>query len=136
MPKTDVTFWLEGEPVAKARPRMTRSGHVYTPDKTTKAENAIRRAWQETDGEMIEGPVSLSVTYRLQTPKAWSKAKKYLAKVLEILPVKKPDLDNLIKLTADGLVGMAFCDDKQICEIHAYKVYDDTPGTVIRVREI
>lgn len=136
MPKTDVTFWLEGEPVAKARPRMTRSGHVYTPDKTTKAENEIRRAWQEKHGSMIEGPVAVSVVFMLKMPTNWSKAKKLLTQDQEVLPTKKPDVDNLVKTVFDALNGLAYEDDKQIVELSARKVYACKPGTVIRVREI
>ena len=136
MPKTDVTVWLEGEPVAKARPRMTRSGHVYTPDKTTKAENAIRRAWQEKHGSMIEGPVAVSVVFMLKMPTNWSKAKKMLAQDQEVLPTKKPDVDNLVKTVFDALNGLAYDDDKQIVELSARKVYACKPGTVSRVREI
>lgn len=136
MPKTDVTLRLEGEPVAKARPRMTRSGHVYTPDKTTKAENEIRRAWQEKHGSMIEGPVAVSVVFMLKMPETWSKAKKLLAQDQEVLPTKKPDVDNLVKTVFDALNGMAYDDDKQIVELSARKVYACKSGTVIRVREI
>lgn len=136
MPKTDVTIWLEGEPVAKARPRMTRSGHVYTPDKTTKAENEIRRAWQEKHGSIIEGPVAVSVVFMLKMPETWSKAKKLMAQYREVLPTKKPDVDNLVKTVFDALNGLAYDDDKQIVELSARKVYACKPGTVIRVREI
>lgn len=136
MPKTDVTFWLDGEPVAKARPRMTRSGHVYTPDKTTKAENAIRRAWQEKRGEMIEGPVAVSIVFMLKMPVNWSKAKKLMAQDQEVLPCKKPDVDNLVKTVMDALNELAWNDDKQVVELSARKVYASNPGTVIRVREI
>ena len=136
MPKTDVTFWLEGEPVAKARPRMTMSGHVYTPDKTTKAENAIRRGWQEHGGSMIHGPVSVSVVFMLKTPASWPMAKRMLAQEREIRPTKKPDVDNLVKTVMDALNGLAYYDDKHIVELSARKIYARNPGTVIRVREI
>lgn len=135
MPKTDVTFWLEGEPVAKARPRWSR-GKIYTPSKTTKAENEIRKAYKEADGQEILGPVCVSMTFCLQTPKNWSKAKKGLAQLLELLPTKRPDLDNLVKTVFDALNGLAYEDDKQICELHAYKTYNETPRTCVRVREI
>ena len=43
--------WVPGEPVPKARPRMTRSGHVYTPKRTADYEAAVKAAWRETGAE-------------------------------------------------------------------------------------
>jgi Holliday junction resolvase RusA-like endonuclease len=133
---TDVTIWVEGEPVAKARPRMTRGGHVYTPHKTIDAENAIRKAWQEEGGREIRGPVSISCWFYLETPKSWSKARKALAEDGEILPEKVPDIDNLLKTVLDALNGLAFPDDKEVCRISAIKKYSEKPGTLIRVRAL
>ena len=31
-------IFLMGQPIGKGRPRFTRSGHVYTPDKTKRSE--------------------------------------------------------------------------------------------------
>ena len=133
---TDVEIWVEGEPVAKARPRMTRGGHVYTPHRTIDAENAIRREWQKAKAREITGPVAINCVFYLQTPKNWSKARKALAEEGEILPEKVPDVDNLVKTVLDALNGLAFQDDKQVCRISAAKRYALVPGTVIRVREI
>lgn len=137
MPKIDVTFCVEDgqDPVAKARPRWS-NGRVYTPTKTMNAENMIRKAWKKAGGEMIHGPVAVSISFLLATPKAWSKAKKELAQEHEILPLKKPDVDNLVKTVLDALNGLAYDDDKQIIELSASKHYNTYPGTVIRVREI
>ena len=85
---------------------------------------------------MIEGPVAVSVVFMLKMPTNWSKAKKLLAQDQEVLPTKKPDVDNLVKTVSDALNGLAYDDDKQIVELSARKVYACKPGTVIRVREI
>ena len=39
-----LTFTVYGKPVAKGRPRMTKSGHVYTPQTTREHEERIRNA--------------------------------------------------------------------------------------------
>ena len=39
-----LTFTVYGKPVAKGRPRMTRNGHVYTPQTTREYEERIRNA--------------------------------------------------------------------------------------------
>lgn len=37
-------FTVEGKPVGKARPRFTRRGFAYTPEKTVRYEAAVRAA--------------------------------------------------------------------------------------------
>ena len=38
-------FTVEGKPVGKARPRFTRKGFAYTPEKTVRYEAAVRAAF-------------------------------------------------------------------------------------------
>lgn len=44
---------------------------------------------------------------------------------------KKPDLDNLVKFAKDCLNGVAWQDDSQVCELEAWKAYDEKPRTEI-----
>lgn len=53
-----------------------------------------------------------------------------------ILPVVKPDIDNLAYLVTNALKGIVYKDDNQVCEQHCYKVYDDMPRTEIIVKTI
>ena len=91
-------------PKAKARPRATKTGHVYTPKTTAEAEKRIAAAWEEADGPMFDGAV---VTV-YQSP--------HSAKTLT------GDIDNYVKLTCDALNGVAWEDDKQIVRLMAVKV--------------
>lgn len=135
--KTYEVLTVYGEPVAKARPRATRGGHIYTPTKTRDAENAIRREWQSESRSRIEdGPVTVRLRFYLQTPKSWGKIRKELAEEQEIRPLKVPDIDNLVKTVLDALNGLAWEDDKQICRIAASKYYSATPRTEITVMEL
>lgn len=54
----------------------------------------------------------------------------------EILPTKKPDSDNIIKIILDALNGIAYHDDSQICSIHFEKKYAEIPVTKITIKEI
>lgn len=49
--------------------------------------------------------------------------------------LKKPDLDNLIKIV-DGLNCIAWEDDCQVCKIDAWKLYDKKPRTEIWINEL
>lgn len=54
----------------------------------------------------------------------------------KIFPTKKPDIDNVIKVIADALNGVAYDDDKQIIDVSARKVYSETPRVDVRIRII
>ncbi len=49
--------------------------------------------------------------------------------------VKKPDVDNLIKLYLDVLTGLAFADDNCVSIGSAVKVYGLKPRTEIYIEE-
>lgn len=101
-PVDGLTMRVECVPVAKERPRLTRYGGVYTPARTVEFERIIADAWREQQGEtLIECPVVLWVN-------------------IGVVNMKK-DIDNLVKSIADGLNGVAWLDDKQIVELHAWK---------------
>ena len=43
-------------------------------------------------------------------------------------PAKRPDFDNIGKIIADALNGVAYRDDAQIVEAKLVKIYVDGPG--------
>lgn len=54
----------------------------------------------------------------------------------DVIPVKKPDIDNIAKAVLDGLNGHAFADDKQVAALTVRKLYDSTPRVEVKVEEI
>ena len=50
-PVKAVFFTVEGEPMVKARPRLTKTGHTYTPKTTVEAEKRVREAFEATGCE-------------------------------------------------------------------------------------
>ena len=117
-------IFIPGDPIPKGRPRVTRSGHVYTPQRTREYESTIREAWQ---GEPIAGPVRATITAVMRIPKT----KKAVG-----MPTRRPDLDNVVKIALDGLNGRAYVDDAQVVEIVARKLYGGEPGLEIEVEGI
>lgn len=99
---------VPGEPVPKGRPRFNRTtGSVYTPATTRAYEQAISILAMAQRKQMVrEGPVKVTLWFYTS---------------------KTSDIDNLIKSTLDGLNGQAFTDDKQVCEVHAYRI-DSSPA--------
>lgn len=54
----------------------------------------------------------------------------------EILPQKKPDIDNVVKIIMDALNGAAYKDDKQVVSVFASKFYDDDPKVIVEVERV
>jgi len=111
------TFTVRGQPVPKARPRVTRHG-VYTPKKTADWEALVGWRYKEAGGELLNGTVALAVTFYRETR-------------------VKADLDNLVKAVGDSLNGIAYGDDNQVRHLEARVLYGcDEPRAVVTVKEV
>jgi Holliday junction resolvase RusA-like endonuclease len=129
-----IVVTIPGAPVAKGRPRMTRTGRAYTPAKTRAAEGYMRHAIAAQAGQpMLEGALSVEVVAMLPIPSSWSKAKQAAAAAGALRPTGKPDGDNLAKSICDAANGLLWHDDGQIVRLLVSKVYSDKPGTVLAV---
>jgi Holliday junction resolvase RusA-like endonuclease len=130
---------IEGAPVPKGRPRVTKAGHVYTPGPTRVYEIAIQLATRAAmkGRKPTEKPVVVHVAAVFEPPASLSRKKKRALIAGEVHAIK-PDLDNLIKAALDGISGetMAILNDSQITEICAFKRYGDQSCLMIDVFEI
>lgn len=127
---------VQGTPVGKGRPRFTRTGHTYTPEKTRSYEQAValecRKAMKGREPSDLPQHVSVGVS--ILPPKSWSKAKRAKALHGEIKP-GKPDIDNFLKSILDGCNGIAFVDDSQVVSVYAVKEYAETEGVRVVIEE-
>ena len=131
---TVLAFTVPGEPVAKGRPRFTRSGFAYPDKKTDRYENLVRLAYVEAypDRKPAEGPIAVSIKAYFPPLRSWSKKKKEAAAGDYLPKTTKPDLDNLVKVL-DGLNKIAWVDDAQIYNIAAWKGYSERPRMEILI---
>lgn len=53
-----------------------------------------------------------------------------------VLPTKKPDIDNILKIIMDGLNGVAYHDDKQVVEVTIRKRYSSEPRVEVVLMEV
>lgn len=129
MPK--LSFFVPMKVVGKQRPRFSfKSQHAYTPRRTLDAEKTIRRSALEamrsaglkTASSTV--PVKIDMTAHLLTAKSSSKKKKNGVAMGSVPCLKKPDVDNILKLM-DALNGIVFEDDKQVMEAASRKRYDN-----------
>ena len=131
-----IDFTIDGLPVAKGRPRVTRNG-TYTPAKTKNYEKLVQLYFNnQYKGDPLEGPLRLTIDFYMYIPKNTSKKRRKLKNNKAILPTKKPDFDNLTKSITDALNKLAYKDDNQIVEAHIFKYYSDNPKAVVKIETI
>lgn len=133
------SVFVAGEPIGKGRPRLGRNGRVYTPDTTRKAEHTIASAWWSPVID-LETPVEVRVTAYYGRPQAHTLKSGQLSAAGKRAPVpmKRPDLDNVVKLVLDALNGVAYRDDSQVLRFAAKREWatEQGPGLQIMVRPI
>ena len=123
-PATRLSFTVQKRARGLARPKATRMGaravRMYDPKSNVDAKDDVAKAFlAATDGRhnaLSDSPVVLTVIASYSTPrkKLWGTPK-----------LTRPDADNLVKLVADALNGIAYGDDSQIVEAHVYKRWAD-----------
>lgn len=132
---TCIRFSVPGAPVAKARPRFTKNGHAYTPDKTRSYEAIVKLcAMKAMKGKkLLTGAISLSVTAFFPIPKYFTKAIRDKAMSGGLWHQKKPDWDNVGKIVSDALNGVVFSDDAKVSRAIVEKRYSEFPRVEVSV---
>lgn len=132
-----LVFEVPGEPRGKGRPRFSKTGHAYTDSETRAYEEKIvayyRKAFQGfrwPDGAFI----SVEVTAHYRIPKNANKAAVAAMQAGKLLPGRKPDIDNILKVVLDALNGVAYRDDSKVVSVSANKIYSHTPKLVIEMK--
>lgn len=133
-------FTVPGEPTGKGRPRFAKQGNfvrTYTPEKTVSYENLVKLEYErQCAGEPFSKdiPLFMKVEAFYSVPKSASRKKRIEMLGSKIRPTKKPDADNILKIIADSLNGIAYHDDAQIvsCELHKY--YGEIPQVNVTIR--
>ena len=105
MPVHIVRVTVPGEPVGKARPRVTRRG-TYTPQATRDAEARVRAAVQGALGDPAPHPGPWTLVLRFHRVHRHQR-----------------DVDNLAKLVMDALNGVLWEDDHQVLHLDAAMVF-------------
>ena len=125
-----VDFVVEGRAVPKERPRVTKSGHSYTPKATVEYEKRVRTAWKNQSGVKYEGEIALcaEIRFHMAIPKSERKKRKVGEPYL-----KHRDIDNCDKSVLDALNGFAYDDDKYIWKIESSKVYAERDYAEVKI---
>ncbi len=132
-------FFFQTSPKAQKAHENGRGFH-YNPSKDNTEfvrwlaqEQARKHGWKPYAADV---PVAVSVVFVFHAPKYIQRKREYVGNLPH---VKKPDLDNLLKLHLDALAGVAYVRDQQIQMLgHVSKIYTDKAdeaGTFIAVDE-
>jgi Holliday junction resolvase RusA-like endonuclease len=149
MNMASIEFTVLGEPVGKGRPRASMvCGHavMYTPKKTYSYEQEVKQAFQAVAEKQkwVCSDKPLQVTIIANFPLLSTDYKKdgTLTKNggrkidQKIMPTKKPDCDNIIKVILDALNMLAYFDDKQVISCTIVKLYGKKPNVIVKIQEI
>ncbi len=134
-------FFTVPQVSGKGRPRFARQGtfvKTYTDAKTLTYEKSIQTYAKQAMGSTspLIGAVAAYLHIGVPIPPSYSKTRqKACIEGLE-RPTKKPDIDNIVKAVLDGMNGIVYLDDKQVVDLHLTKVYSETEGIDIMVKEI
>ena len=131
---------FEIEPVEQARPRATRMGRgirLYDLKKVSvyKKQLAMMCKFQYKQAPLT-GPLMVELNFFRHIQSSISKKERELRLSGSHRPVVKPDTDNYIKSTLDGLNGLLWEDDNQIVDLIAHKYYSDNPRVEIEVTQL
>ena len=101
-----------------------RSGIAMTDSnrKSTDWIQAVRDAASEAMGgrDLFHGPIQLIAEFFFARPKVHFRTGKYAGKLAPSAPeyhTQSPDLDKLLRAIGDGMTGVVYRDDRQICVV-------------------
>jgi Holliday junction resolvase RusA-like endonuclease len=134
-------FVVTGEPKGKGRPRFNiyaQYSRPRTPEDTLVYENLIgweyRRQCKDAFPEKT--PIRMTISAYYTIPKSASAKRRTSMESGEIRPTKKPDIDNVVKVYADALNGVAYHDDTQIVSLMCEKYYSNEPRVEVRLENV
>jgi len=134
-PHFELMINVSGKPIPKQSFRFARTKlgkwMKWIDPKVTAYTNLVRmEAVESMAGRPpLVGPVEMIVDFCFPWPKSMSRKERTWLELFTLpFRAKIPDLDNLEKNLLDGLKGIAFLDDAQVCKVTKVKIYDAEPG--------
>lgn len=121
-------------PTPAPRPRVTKKGHTYYPQKYLDFRADLKRELSKTELKFEEGAIKLEAIFYMPIPKSYSKKKR--VEMEGSWHIKRPDTDNLMKAVKDGLEGLIYADDSRVSFEIGKKIYSKEPRIEINYQQI
>lgn len=109
-----------------ARPVITTDNGKLKPWRQELSQTALI-AMQECGAKLAsrEMPISIALTFVFEKPRS--------ARKTAVHKTTKPDLDKLLRAVLDGLTGIAYEDDSQVCECRVAKIFGSPARLEVQV---
>ena len=135
-----IELTIPGNPQGKQRPKAKRMGQftgIYTPEKTVNYETYLKELFvaKYPDFMPLAGPLMLQFTAYVSIPTSTSQKRKALMLEGGIIPEKKPDIDNILKIIMDALESVAYKRDSQIAIVIISKLYSERPRVELKIED-
>lgn len=139
-----IKFKIDGKPQAKQSVKFAHVGKFirkYTPKEMVNYANWVKQSFKiaypdHLPSVFYEKPLNVRIIVNVEIPKSFSQKKRAAAISGSIIPITKPDCDNIAKNICDALNGLAYPDDKQIARLVVEKVYNTSPYVVLEIYEL
>lgn len=129
-------FVIPGKPRAWMRVKRGANGQAYDPPENRAAKDQVAWLARAAGVRPMDGPVRLWMNFMFRRPKSHLRKDGGLRSTAPEKHTIDPDTSNLVKMVEDGLIGVAYRDDCQVCAIHAEKVWvTDTDSMTVVVIE-
>lgn len=132
--------FIRAKPGKRGQPVGSIGVSSYKPKHAEDYQAVVRALAIETMRERapISGPVRLRIRAYVPIPKSMPKWQQRDARAGRHLPVKRPDLTNLLKLAEDALGEIVWKDDNQVVRLSddSGRYYSDRPRLELEVEPI
>ncbi len=126
---------IQFEIYTKAKPQKQTAWnrlHAYDPSKAYK-ESLIWQMRPYAPSDPWFGPVSLDITFFMSVPASSSKSRRADMLSHKVVPVVRPDIDNLAYVVTNSMKNLFYRDDSQIVDLNLHKRYCEVPKIVIKL---
>lgn len=118
-----IVIYVPGDPVPKARPRVSARRGTFTPKATREYERRVTVYGLQARGEWQRG-------------RTWDLAGWYRVEMAFCREAARGDADNVLKSVLDGLRGVTYHDDCRVVEVVLSRRYSGPVGTWVTVTQI
>jgi len=133
---------IQGRPLGKQRHRTSIRGkgdktftHEWTPEQTVNYETLVRLAFMDKYPKHVPWERNVALVSHIDAfypiPMSYNARQRENALTGVLLPLTKPDGDNILKVIWDSLNQVAYADDSQIVKWPGGKYFSDRPRVEI-----
>ena len=123
----------KGKVYSKGRPRVTKTGHAFTPANTRKFEKSVAELYENTDAPLVFCPLYIELLLHDKPAKKIDVATQaMMGRGYAFSTIG--DIDNRAKSILDAGNGILFKDDAQISRLHVSRHYGPDEGFSIIVK--